>query len=243
MTLTLQEMSWVQAEKALKATTFAIVPVGAVEVYGPHLPMGSDGLVALEASRRLADRTGAVVAPLVPIGCSQSLMSFPGTLSVEPETLKAYLRDVANSLVFYGIKRILFMNGHAGNVTLIGELARELMEKGIQVAQVDWWRAIGRVAVGIADTGAVAVGHAGENCTSVVMAVRPDLVDMSLACKDEAKTGLGGKYPEIIQYHRTYREMTATGMTGDATTATPAKGEAMIKAFLDKAEAFLAEWK
>jgi creatinine amidohydrolase len=243
MTRTLQEMSWVQAEKALAATTFAIVPVGAVEVYGPHLPMGSDGLVALEASRRLADRTGAVVAPLVPIGCSQSLMSFPGTLSVEPESLKMYLRDVCSSLVFYGIKRILFMNGHAGNVTLIGELCREFGAKGIQCAQVDWWRAIGRVAVGIADTGDVAVGHAGENCTSVVMAVRPDLVDMSLATKEKANSGLVGKYPEIMQYDRPYREITSSGMTGDATTATNEKGEAMIGRFLDKAEAFLKEWK
>ena len=243
MTLTLQEMSWVQADKALGQTTFAIVPVGAVEVYGPHLPMGSDGLVALEASRRLAARTGAVVAPLVPVGCSQSLMSFPGTLSVEPDSLKSYLRDLCNSLVFHGIKRILFMNGHAGNVTLIGELCREFNAKGICCAQVDWWRAIGRVAVGIADTGDVAVGPAGENCTSVVMAVRPDLVDMSLATKEKAKPGLGAKYPEVLVYDRPYREITASGMTGDATTATPEKGEAMINRFLDKAEAFLKEWK
>jgi creatinine amidohydrolase len=241
--LTLQEMSWLQAEKALAKTTFAIVPVGAVEVYGPHLPMGSDGLVALEASRRLADRIGAVVTPLVPIGCSQSLMSFPGTLTVEPESLKAYLRDVCNSLVFHGIKRILFMNGHAGNVPLIGELSREFIARGIPCAQVDWWRAIGRLAVGIAGTGDVAVGHAGENCTSVVMAVRPDLVDMSLATKEQAKTGLPGKYPEIMQYDRSYREITKSGMTGDATTATREKGEAMLNRFVEKAEAFLNEWK
>jgi creatinine amidohydrolase len=241
--LTLQEMSWVQAEKALANTSFAIVPVGAVEVYGPHLPLGSDGLVALEASRRLAARTGAVITPLVPIGCSQSLMSFPGTLSVSPESLKAYLRDVCSGLVFHGIKRILFMNGHAGNVPAIGDLSREFIARGIRCAQVDWWRAIGRLAVGIADTGDVAVGHAGENCTSVVMAIRPDLVDMSLATREQAQTGLSGKYPEIMQYDRSYRDITKSGMTGDATTATREKGEAMINRFVDKAEAFLKEWK
>ena len=223
--MNLQEVSWVRAERALAETDTALVPVGAVEVYGPHLPLGSDGLVALHVANRLAERVHAVVTPLIPIGCSPSLMSYPGTLSVEPASLKAYLTDICTSLVFHGIKRILFINGHAGNVTLIGEICREFIARGVPCAQVDWWRAVYKAAAECTDTGPTAIGHAGEVCTSVVMAARGDLVDMDRAAtaKETAKLGLSGAYPEVMQYDIPYRAITTSGMTGDATTATVQK--------------------
>ena len=174
--MNLAEMSWVRAERASAETDLALVPMGAVEVYGPHLPQGSDGFAAQEIARRLQERVGAVVTPLVPIGCSQALMSFPGTLSVTSESLKAYLADVCESLGTWGIKRILFLNGHAGNVPAIGEICHEYIARGINCAQVDWWRSVYKAAPDVAETGELAVGHAGEVCTSVLMALRGDLV-------------------------------------------------------------------
>lgn len=238
-----QELSWVRAGEALAHTDTALVPVGAVEAYGPHLPLGSDGLVALHVANRLAARVHAVVTPLIPIGCSQSLMSFPGTLSVESSSLKAYLTDICKSLVFHGIKRIVFINGHAGNVALIGEICREFIANGVPCAQVDWWRAVYKAASEFTDTGDVAVGHAGEVCTSVVMAARLDLVDMERATKEKARPGLAGAYPEVMQYDIPYRAITASAMTGDATTATVDKGERMIEKCVDRVESFLREWK
>ena len=166
--MNLAEMSWIQAEKLLSKTDLALVPVGAVEVYGPHLPQGSDGWVAQEVARRLAERVEAVVTPLVPIGCSQALMSFPGTLSVTSESLKAYLTDVCDSLIGWGIKHILFINGHAGNVPTIGEICRQFVANGIKCAQVDWWRAVYKAAPEVPESGELAIGHAGEVCTSVL---------------------------------------------------------------------------
>ncbi len=241
--MNLAEMSWVRAERALAQTNLALVPVGAVEVYGPHLPQGSDGFAAQEIARRLEERVDAVVTPLVPIGCSQALMSFPGTLSVTSESLKAYLTDVCESLSIWGIKRILFLNGHAGNVPAIGEICREFIAKGINCAQVDWWRAISKAAPDVAETDELAVGHAGEVCTSVLMALREDLVVPEEMVKEMPKRGLIGEYPEVMQYHITYRQITASGVIGDATMATREKGEAMVEKFLDRTVAFLAEWQ
>jgi creatinine amidohydrolase len=244
MNKTLAEMSWVEAEQALGNTDLALVPVGAVEVYGPHLPQGSDGYAALEVAKRLAERVGAVVTPLVPIGCSQSLMSFPGTLTVSPEALKLYLADVCNSLVKWQIKRILFVNGHAGNVPIISQIAFDLQPKGIKCAQVDWWRAVAKVAADVSDTGPSAIGHAAENCTCVMMAVRGDLVDRSKMVKEmKPNFGLIAKYPEVMQYAPPYREIAPAGINGDPTTATGEKGERIIAKFLDRAVAFLQEWR
>jgi len=243
MKANLAELSWVKAEQALAKTDLALVPVGAVEVYGPHLPLGSDGFAAQEIARQLAQRVDAVVTPLVPVGCSQGLMSFPGTLSVTSASLKAYLTDVADSLVTWGIKRILFINGHAGNVPAIGEICREFIAKGIRCAQVDWWRAIYKAAPEVPDTGELAMGHAGEVCTSVMMAVRGDLVDTSKMTKEMPKRGLAGAYPEVLQYDIPYRQVTASGLIGDPYTATQEKGEAMIGKFLDRVVDFLTEWQ
>lgn len=240
--MNLAEVSWVKAEEGIRRTRFAIVPVGAVEVYGPHLPQGSDGLVAQEVARRLAQRVGAVVTPLVPVGCSQVLMSFGGTLTVSSAALKAYLSDICDSLVTQGIQRILFLNGHAGNVPAIGEICQEFIGRGIPCAQIDWWRSVARAAPDVPETGDLAPGHAGENCTSVLMAVRPDLVDMSQAVKETPKRGLVGKYPEVIQYDHPYRAMTTSGVVGDPFAASADKGERMIAKFLDRVEAFLKEW-
>jgi len=241
--MNLAEMSWIQAEKLLSKTDLALVPVGAVEVYGPHLPQGSDGWVAQEVARRLAERVEAVVTPLVPIGCSQALMSFPGTLSVTSESLKAYLTDVCDSLIGWGIKHILFINGHAGNVPTIGEICRQFVANGIKCAQVDWWRAVYKAAPEVPESGELAIGHAGEVCTSVLMAVREDLVDPDKMVKEMPKRGRAGAYPEVMQYDITYREITASGVIGDPFTATREKGEAMIEKFLDHVEAFLGEWQ
>ncbi len=240
---TLAEMSWEDAELALAKAKLAIVPVGAVEENGPHLPQGSDGFAALEVANRIADRIDAVVTPLVPIGCSQMLMSFSGTLSVTPEALKAYLNSVCDSLVYWGIKRILFVNGHAGNVPVIDDLCREYLGKGIKCAQVDWWRAVAKAAPNVPDTGDIATGHAAENCTSVLMAVRGDLVYSSRIVKEVPKGGLVSKYPEVIQYDIPFRQMTASGVGGDPTTASREKGELMISKFLDRVIAFLNEWQ
>src|SRR5512140_3645909 len=114
--MNLAEMTWQQAQDAFARTDLAIIPTGAVEVYGPHLPLGSDGLVAQDLARKLAERVAAIVTPLVPVGDSRSLLSFPGTLTVSPATFRSYLKDLSAGLVHWGIRRILFINGHAGNI-------------------------------------------------------------------------------------------------------------------------------
>jgi creatinine amidohydrolase len=170
-------------------------------------------------------------------------MSFPGTLSVTSEALKAYMSDICDSLVTWGIKRILFLNGHAGNVPAIGEICREYIARGTNCAQVDWWRSVYKAAPDVAETGELAVGHAGEVCTSVLMALRGDLVVPEEMVKEMPKRGTIGDYPEVMQYHVTYRQITASGVIGDPTAATREKGEAMVERFLDRVVDFLAEWQ
>ena len=241
--MNLAEMTWQEAQAAFTTTDLAIIPTGAVEVYGPHLPLGSDGIVAQDLARRLARRVDAVVTPLVPVGDSRSLLSFPGTLSVSPATFRCYIQDLSASLIHWGIRRILFINGHAGNVAPVTDLGLELAPKGIRVAQVDYWKALATMAPEILDTGSMANRHAGEIGTSALLAVRPDLVDMTRAAQVVPRPTLASGHPEVALNDIPFSALTDLGMTGDATPATAEKGEIMIARLLDKLEGFLKEWQ
>lgn len=241
--MNLAEMNWQQAQAAFAKTNLAIIPTGAVEVYGPHLPLGSDGIVAQHLAQKLAERVGAVVTPLIPVGDSRSLLSFPGTLTVSPAIFKSYAKDLCAGLLKWGIKRILFINGHAGNVAPVTDIGLELAANDIRVAQVDYWRVIATMAPEILDTGAFANRHAGEIGTSVLLAVRPDLVDMSKAARVIPRPTLASNHPEAALNDIPFTQITDLGMTGDATTATKQKGEIMISRLLDKLEKFVADWQ
>src|SRR5438477_7371149 len=140
----LSTMNWVDVEERLRVTDLGLVPVGAVEVYGPHMPQGTDGIVAQALCLAIADEIDCLVAPLIPVGYSAGLQTFPGTLSVSTGAVKEYCRGVAESLFDFGVNRVLFVNGHAGNVFPIDELCEDLghNRSDRRLAQVDVWRYI-----------------------------------------------------------------------------------------------------
>jgi creatinine amidohydrolase len=158
-----------------------VLPVGACEQHGPHLPVGTDHVlierVAVDAAARVV--TGPViVAPTVPFGHSEHHVPFGGTLSVSTETLRRYLTECCDSAIRSGFRRIFILNGHGGNVDVIGDVARELSTRtGIPIASGSYWSIAADVltAAGAHETGPVP-GHAGAFETAVAVAVRPDWV-------------------------------------------------------------------
>jgi creatinine amidohydrolase len=180
-------MNWIDYEAAQKETDLVLIPLGAVEVYGPHLPMGADGIATSALAKGVAEEVPAIVSPVIPIGYSESLQAFPGTLSVKPSSLVAYTRDVAESFIKWGCRRILFINGHAGNVPYLNELARDLEnEHGVRCAQIDWWRFIQPLVKDLVESDILPHGHASEFGTSVMLHLAPEHVKMDRACRTEA---------------------------------------------------------
>jgi creatinine amidohydrolase len=209
------------------APPIAVIPSGAFEVYGPHLPLASDSLVAAAIARLVAERLGAVCGPLVPVGNSRDLMSFPGTLTVEPVAFLRYMDGICRSLIRWGFKDLLFLNTHAGNVNLIDELAASLVEQaGTRCLQIDWWRFCLRVGRNELSDDPWAAGHAGELCTSVLMHLAGDLV----------RSGPYQDYvPEVdpwpggIERYDAYRAVTSSGVLGRPTRAEPEKGKVIVE--------------
>lgn len=229
--------NWADLEAQATRTDLALVPLGAVEVYGRHMPQGTDGIVALALCRRLATRVDALVAPLIPVGYSAALDAFPTTLSVPQEALGAYTRGVVDSLLGLGVRRILFVNGHAGNVPVIDALSHDLTGPGRRFAQIDIWRFVQPLCEDLLDSEEWKFGHAGETMTSVMLHLHPEYVRMDRATKEDPSTP--GR-PLGLSAPRSYREYVPAGLLGDATLATAEKGKAIVSRTVDALERFVA---
>ena len=233
---TMLENPWVDLRDKLEQTDLAIIPVGASEVYGPHIPNGTDGLAATALARSVAEQVPALVTPLIPVGYSQRLMDFPGTLSVSAAALKAYLEGVVESLRAHGVRRVLFINGHAGNVFPISELLQELRDRHtMRGAQVDVWRFIQPLAKDLLESEAYPFGHAGEAMTSVMLHLHPELMHMDRAVKN---LPAGKAFPDIITVEP-YGAMSDSGVLGDATLGTAEKGKIIFEKSVERLVAFI----
>ncbi|MEF3306160.1 creatininase family protein [Paenibacillus sp. GYB003] len=159
-----------------------VVALAATEQHGPHLPVNTDtriaGHIAEEAVRAASASVPVLLAPVLPIGCSEHHLSFGGTISLAPMTYFAVLRDIGESLVKDGFRKIIFVNGHGGNEPMMQQAANDLaVRHPIWTAAASYW-SLARDSlqrIGASEVGPVP-GHAGGFETSAVMALSPGLV-------------------------------------------------------------------
>jgi creatinine amidohydrolase len=182
------------ADMALPDTPL-IQPIGSIEQHGPHLPLDTDAATAEAIAVRVAETAPftVLVLPTVWWGVSPYWMKFSGTLSVRPETLVGLLREIIRATVAHGFRRIVLLNGHAGNVGVMHTVAVSFVDSGVRVIGLNYW-ALARDLLrqqSRADGGAI--GHAGEVETSLQLALRPDQVrhERIPANSAEAKPLLG----------------------------------------------------
>ena len=140
MTHFIYENTWQENCELFKTKKVAVIPVGSNEQHGPALPTGTDWMLAEYLGREVGKKSkSAVVTPVIPIGHATYHADFPGTLAVSTATLAAYVREICEDLISYGITHILFLNGHGGNNTALYDVGQELRLRGIPVANIQWF--------------------------------------------------------------------------------------------------------
>jgi creatinine amidohydrolase len=233
----MMEQPWVDFDAIRQETDLVIIPTGAVEVYGQHLPAGTDTIVVTHVARQVGERLGAPVLPTLPVGFSRSLGDFPGTLNISTPTLMAYVQETAESVIAWGFKRVLFINSHRGNIGPIGEVAMDLQDTfDVRCAQVFWWDYVAALVTDIVDSGPHANGHASEIGTSIMLHLEPDLVVADRIVDQTPAAPV--PYADIIQY-RGMKARSDTGVVGNPAVATAEKGEEMLKRAIDRIVAFV----
>lgn len=233
------EHPWVDFDAIRQETDLVIIPTGAVEVYGHHLPAGTDTLVVTHIAREVGKALEAPVLPTLPVGFSRSLGDFPGTLNISTPTLMAYVQETAESVIAWGFTRILFINSHRGNIGPIGEVAMELQESyDVRCAQVFWWDYVAALVTDIVDSGPHANGHASEIGTSIMMHIQPDMVVRDRIRDETPQAPV--PYADIIQYKGMHAR-SDTGVVGNPAVATPEKGAEMVQRGVDRIVAFVRD--
>ncbi|MBW3634329.1 MAG: creatininase family protein [Chloroflexi bacterium] len=168
---------------ARAANALVVLPVGATEQHGPHLPLGTDYLIVehitREAAREARQWVDVLVAPTLHVGSSHHHLPFGGTISLATERYYGALCDMVESLVESGFRRIFILNGHGGNHEIIQLVARDLaLKHPVNLGAASYWDLAREVvAEREPDLHGRFPGHAGVFETSLIMALRPDLVD------------------------------------------------------------------
>ncbi len=249
------EIEWSRLKAAeIKAMAsrdaIVIVPIGATEQHGPHLPSMVDWRCAQEVSHRAARimtrSHPTIVAPTIPYGMSEHHMSLNGTITLDYATMNAVIRCVVMSALRHGFKRIFVLNGHGGNTTALQNMIGELtVETRLPLATGTYWDIAASSIAKLLEK-QKALLHACEAETSMIMAMAPELVN------PQELSQMHGPYipglaaiPTVNEGVYRWRQLSSRspiGVIGDASAASAEKGEKLLTAIsADVAEALLNE--
>ena len=180
-----QELSSAEIEALDHARPIAILPVGAIEQHGPHLPVGVDAMINLGILERtmaiLEPSVQALALPMLPVGKSDEHIAFGGTLTLSAETLIRTWTEIGTSVSRAGIKKLVLFNSHGGQISIMDIVARELrIKEGMLVMAHSWFA--GGLPDGLFSDDEIRFGiHAGEIETSIMLHLHPELVSMDRA--------------------------------------------------------------
>lgn len=177
----LAHMTSQEVETALADGRMVILPTGATEAHGPHLPIDTDTHQAEHMAVELAKRVGAVVAPPVAYGISKTFEHFPGTLSLSIPTYQQMVYELAAALIRQGFRHVFLLNGNRPNGTSNDAVARRLIDDldeafDFMVTAVSYWEPGAAKIHSLRKSKVGGMGHGGEFETSFQLATRPELV-------------------------------------------------------------------
>ena len=190
----LEDFTYVEFRERLADDPLIIIPLGSQEEQGPSGPMG-DFMLTKVLARQVAERSGAIAAPVIPFGYGDFFRPIAGGVQLRAETFARLLRDVLDNFVGHGITRLLVFNGHTGNSPLIDQVVREVRrDTGIVVPWINIWRmlpeSVWREAHGKNATRAR--GHGADPVSSAYLHLFPELYRADLAGCNEGGGSLLG---------------------------------------------------
>jgi creatinine amidohydrolase len=226
------------AELEAGTDRLVVVPVGAIEQHGPHLPLDTDTLLATSVAEGIVARTpGTLLGPTLELGCSSHHSAFPGTRSLRTETFVGIVVDVCRSLTRAGLT-IVLLNAHGGNQAQLDVALTELAGEGVRAYAFTYWKLLEDVVVDeLGDAAGDACGHACALETSLMQHLHPEHVR-------ESAIPAGGTPPtwpdphmfsrDAVRVVRPFDEIRPDGVIGRPSLATPELGRRLFEAAVDR---------
>ena len=223
----LEDLTWVEAEKALGPDTVVVIPLGAEsKEHGPHLKLANDFSIAQYLTARVRQKSAVVVASAVNYSYYPAFAEYPGSTSLRLETARDLFVDVCRSLARFGPRRFYALNTGVSTVRALEPAARALAAEGILLRYTDVLKAISPVEKRVArQEGGT---HADEIETSMMLYISPADVDMGKAVKDYRP----GQGPLTRDPKKAGAVYSPSGVWGDPTLATREKGRIVVEALV-----------
>lgn len=244
----LDELSGPEVGSRLTKDSVIVIPLGAVEQHGPHLPLNTDLVVAEAVSReavvQASAETDVWVLPALPFTKSNEHAWAAGTVWLSATTLLAVLDDIGRSIAATPARRVLFINGHGGNSALVSVANRELrLAHGLMTflahpqvpADQGGTSAASELGMGV---------HGGMDETSMMLHLRPDLVDMSLARRsvpENLAQNTHVRFGGTVSFGWLSNDFGPDGVIGDPTGATAEIGRTMFESAVTTLASVIAE--
>lgn len=223
----LEDLTWIEAEKILTPDTVVVIPLGAAaKEHGPHLKLKNDLLIAEYLKKRALEQSSVVMAPTINYHYYPAFLEYPGSTSLRLETARDLIVDVVKSLARYGPRRFYVLNTGVSTLRALQPAAESLAKDGLILRYTDLLKITGPVekAIGKQEGGT----HADEIETSMMLYIAPATVEMKKAVRDYHPSNERG----LTRDPKGRGVYSATGIYGDATLATKAKGEKIVKALV-----------
>lgn len=242
----LWELRWNEVAALDRHGTLIIVPTGAIEQHGHHLPVDTDIYNSTQIATRAAEQARAagigpvLVAPPVWWGTSPHHLAYPGTISLRLQTMSDLLVDICASLWRHGFYRILFLNGHGGNIGVLTATALRISEElGISPAVASYWTLVKDTLVKIGESPKGGMGHACEMETSLQLHFRGDRVAIDQAGLDMPRqltsfSCIDFREPGPVMIPWDFVRDSKTGAMGDPTRASAEKGRQIAEAAVQR---------
>lgn len=245
------ELKWPDL-KTIQSSVF-LVPLGSIEQHGHHLPLATDTIIVSEIARQLEARAPQKITllPAQWLGHSPHHRHF-GCVSADMRPYMDMINALCRSLVSCGARKIFLLNGHGGNDVPVKAALREVKSEffhlsDLYVAYATYWSLAADAMTKIRSSAKGGMGHACEMETSVLLALRPDLVDMNRAQPDgpydkgpwRASDMLA---PQPYYMVNDFHEFSATGVVGMPQYASAEKGEQFLSAIVESVADFISEF-
>jgi creatinine amidohydrolase len=243
-----------EMKQAISDSTIVVIPIGATEQHGPHLPLATDYLmaetVALHSAKAVKDKgVKVLVTPPIWAGYSPHHMDFSGSVTLRGETMINLLIDIVKSIWSHGTKKIFILNGHGGNMNLINSTVQILkFEHDINVAAASYWAFATKYLPEWRLSELGGIDHACEMEMSLMLHNAPEL-----AIKEKARDG--SWFPKSrfltgdlmvgapVSTAWSFKDLTSDGTLGNAEIASAERGEKLMQVITSEIAEFLVDFK
>lgn len=246
----LEDLTWSELRDVDRDRMVVVVPVGATEQHGPHLPLDTDSYLCTQVVEAAAQRVHpepVLVAPTLRLGVSEHHISFPGTLTLSSGTFLAAVKELCDSLARHEFRRQLIVNGHGGNSALIAQAVQDVgWRDGVRAVTLQYWDLASEVIDEIRESPPGGMGHACEFETSLMLHLRPDSVlkaeirrEIAVPRFDSERLDMFLRGPLVGAWQTD--ELSRSGVLGAPDLATAEKGRRIFEACVSRLVGIIEE--